>query len=101
MTKKIVIHSKVQCPFCVKTKDFLEHKSIPFDTIIYDPHQNDYNTQKEALISRTNHHTFPQIFIGNQFIGGYSDLLHIYHTYKFHDLCQDELGLVLERNYDF
>ena len=99
MSTSIIIHSKTNCPFCVKAKDFLKEKNIPFEEIIYDPTDvSDYETRKNILIEKTNFKTFPQIFVGPAFVGGFSDLQDSYSTLKFHKLCE-QIGINVE--YDF
>ena len=36
----------------------------------------DYEARKKALVETTFHGTFPQIFVGSKFIGGYTELMH-------------------------
>lgn len=71
MNPKVVIYSKVPCPYCVRAKDFFNQRNIPFKEI-------DLTGQYEEmdkLKARTGHMTFPQIFVNDDFVGGYSDLL--------------------------
>ena len=74
----IVIHTKVGCPYCEDAKQFFNKRKMPFREVIYDPSKpRDYEQRKNALIQKTKHITFPQIFINGKFIGGYSDLLQV------------------------
>jgi glutaredoxin 3 len=97
----IVVHSKPGCPYCDRAKDFLKHKELAFVEKMYDPHDSAYEEQKTKLIQKTNWKTFPQIYIGNEFIGGYNDLVHLYNTMKLHEICKKELDIQLATHYDF
>jgi glutaredoxin 3 len=67
------------CPFCVRAKNFLIAKGIPFDVIdlTHDP------AELERLKTETHWKTVPMIFINDEFIGGYTDMLE-----------QDKLGKI-------
>ncbi len=97
----ITVYSKEHCQFCKKTKDFLEKYKISFVEVHLDSSDEErYVKERDDLISRTggHHKTFPFIFVGNQFLGGYTDLIRAYNTLTLHELCSKE-GIVLE--YDF
>ena len=74
----VLIHSKLGCPYCENAKVLLFSQSIPYKEIVYDPKDRDYQKKKDTLTAKTFHSTFPQVFIGNKFIGGYTELLHEY-----------------------
>lgn len=67
----VVVYTKGGCPFCIKAKQLLTSKQIPFREV-----NLEYREQAEvdALIERTNYRKVPQIFIKDEFIGGYSEL---------------------------
>lgn len=67
----VVLYSKSTCPFCIKAKRLLQSKGITFTEI--DLEQEPPETTK-ALIERTNYRKVPQIFINEEFIGGFSEL---------------------------
>ena len=84
----ITIHSKIDCSFCVKAKKFLmEHKLDYIMTeILYDPMSKSYEHEKNTLVKITKCRTFPQIFIGKTFLGGFNELQHAYATLYLHEL---------------
>lgn len=94
----IVIHTKKECIFCDRAKLFFKAKKLEYEEVYYDPDQPDYETKKNKLVSDTNHRTFPQIFIGDIFLGGYTELTHAYDTLRLHELCAS-IGVELE--FDF
>jgi glutaredoxin 3 len=70
-TDKVVIYSKVPCPYCVAAKKFFEGMGVPFTEI-------DLTGKFEEMAKlkqKTGHMTFPQIFINDKFIGGFDDLM--------------------------
>lgn len=68
--KSITVYSTDYCPYCVRAKNLLISLDLPFEEINL---QNDPQQLKE-LKERTGLRTVPQIFIGEELIGGYTDL---------------------------
>ena len=66
----IEIYSKKWCPYCRKAKAFLLSKGLSY--IEYDI---DEASKAEEMARRTDRKTVPQIFINDNHIGGYTDLL--------------------------
>lgn len=67
---KVVVYSKVPCPYCVHAKRLLEEKGVEFEEI-------DLTNQPEQLQkikNETGWMTVPIIMINGQLIGGYSDM---------------------------
>ena len=96
--KEITVFSKPECPFCDKTKMFFDEHKIPYKVITLDPSQVSYETQKEWLKSSTGHNTFPFIFVGTTFLGGFMELLRAHRTNALHKMCAD-IGINME--YEF
>lgn len=74
--KKWVIYSLNGCPYCEKAKELLKERNIAFDYIEF----KSLDDQKQKAIEqeidnvKQGFRTFPRIFNGTKFIGGYSDL---------------------------
>lgn len=69
--KTVKIYSTNYCPYCVKVKDFFSKKGVSF-------HEIDLTNDDDGLrrlVEATNWRTVPQVFIGDQFIGGCDDVL--------------------------
>ncbi len=82
----IEIYTLPTCPFCLRAKSFLNKKGIPFTEI--DVSQS--LSLRAKMSERANgRHTVPQIFIGGEAIGGYSDLIEL----DFDGGLDDKLGL--------
>lgn len=66
----IKIYTKKNCPFCVKAKRLLNSKGLAFEEIDLELNPE----EKQPLIERTNYRKVPQIFINDEFIGGFTEL---------------------------
>ena len=71
MLKNVEIYSKSNCVFCDKAKHYFTKNNIS-----YVEHNVEISEVFEALMSRNpNARTMPQIFVDDQLIGGYTDLM--------------------------
>lgn len=70
-TDRVVIYSKVPCPYCTAAKNFFNGRGIPFTEIDLTGKYEEMAQLKQ----KTGHMTFPQIFINDKFIGGFDDLM--------------------------
>lgn len=66
----VVIYTKPSCPYCVRAQALLQRKGVAFQEIVAssDPEM------REEMIRRSGRMTYPQIFIGEQHVGGCDDL---------------------------
>ncbi len=69
--EKIEIYTRPGCGYCTHARHLLRSKGLPF--VEYDVYQNPQHGN--ALRSRTDKRTYPQIFINDRSVGGYEDLL--------------------------
>lgn len=76
--KKVTVYSTDYCPYCVRAKSLLQQKAIPFEEINLQGNVEELN----ALKARTGMRTVPQIFIGDELIGGFTDLLALAESNK-------------------
>jgi len=72
----ITIYSTEGCPFCAKAKSFLAERGIDFEEIEARPGSNAWKEMKAT----TGSSSLPQILIGDEPVGGYSDLVDIEAT---------------------
>lgn len=70
MSKKIEIYTWGYCPYCIRAKNLLKEKDMPFTEVNLDGKDEELR----ALRERTGQRTVPQIFIDDEFIGGFSEL---------------------------
>ncbi|MBW7925595.1 MAG: glutaredoxin 3 [Burkholderiaceae bacterium] len=71
MSARVVMYSTAVCPYCQRAEQLLRARGvedIEKVRIDQDP------AQRDAMIERTGRRTVPQIFIGEQHVGGYDDL---------------------------
>jgi len=84
----VTIYSMEGCPFCIKAKSFLKEKGIGFAEIKFLAGSKEWKEMKE----KTGSNTPPQILVGGEPIGGYSDLVNLYTTGEL----SERLGLTME-----
>ncbi len=70
LMKPVTMYSTQVCPYCVRAKMLLKERAIPFEEI--DVSRDD--AKREWLVKATGRRTVPQIFIGEESIGGFDDL---------------------------
>ena len=69
--QKVTIYTTEYCPYCVRAKNFLKGEGIPFTEVNLEGKPE----ERAALAKRTGLRTVPQIFFGEELIGGCDDLL--------------------------
>ena len=74
MNKKVEIYSKSNCSYCDMAMNFFDSRGISYEVYSAD----DQNVFKEMLERNPSARTVPQIFIDDQLIGGYTDLIEKY-----------------------
>lgn len=67
---KAVVWSKYQCPYCDQAKALLTQKGIEFE----ERKIGDGWTKEDLLEAVPTARTVPQIFLGEQLIGGFTEL---------------------------
>ncbi|MES2343586.1 MAG: glutaredoxin 3 [Pseudomonadota bacterium] len=69
---QVTIYTKPYCPYCVRAVSLLEKKGVEFTEIeaAFDPEK-----RKEMMQRAGGRATFPQIFIGEEHIGGCDDMM--------------------------
>ncbi len=67
---KATVWSKYHCPYCDQAKALLTQRGIPFE----EKKIGDGYTKEELLEAVPTARTVPQIFIGEQLIGGFTEL---------------------------
>ncbi|MBX3231791.1 MAG: glutaredoxin 3 [Labilithrix sp.] len=68
--KPVRMYSTNFCPYCVRAKMLLEDRGIAFEEInVSGDHE-----KRQWLVETTGRRTVPQIFIGDEPIGGFDEL---------------------------
>lgn len=83
--KKITIYTADYCGFCHAAKALLTRKGVPFDDIdvTHDP------AARRDVAQRSGQSTVPQIFIGDESIGGFAELQTLEVSGELDDLLAD------------
>lgn len=71
MTAKVTMYSTAVCPYCIRAEALLRQRGvqeIQKIRIDEDP------AERDRMIEITGRRTVPQIFIGEQHVGGFDDL---------------------------
>ena len=68
---KFLIYTMENCIFCTRAKDLLKANRIGFEEIQLASLSEE---KVNELMNKTKMRTLPQIFYGEKFIGGFSDL---------------------------
>lgn len=69
-TIKVEMYSTGLCPFCTRARMLLEKKGVQYIEYRIDVE----SALRDEMEQRSQRHTVPQIFIGDQHIGGFDDL---------------------------
>jgi alkyl hydroperoxide reductase subunit F len=69
------------CPFCEHTKSFLHEKEIEFQETVVSPGSDEWRQMRE----KTGSGSLPQILIGSEPIGGYSELVDLESTGELYE----------------
>ena len=83
MPAKIVMYSTRFCPFCIQARRLLTAKNADFSDIDVG---GDQTLWGEMSRLSNGGDTVPQIFINDQPIGGYSDMVELDHDGKLDDM---------------
>lgn len=67
---RITVYRTAVCPYCVMASRLLNKRGYAFTEVSLDGKP----AERRALEDRTNWRTVPQIFVGDRFVGGYTDL---------------------------
>ena len=73
---RVRVYSTLVCPYCIRAKLLLRERGIEFEEIDVtgDPEM------RRWLVEKTGRRTVPQIFIGEEPIGGFDDLRELDRT---------------------
>lgn len=82
---KVTIYRTTWCAYCVAAARLLDKRGIPYVEIYLDGKPE----ERTALEERTNWRTVPQIFVGERFVGGYTDLAALDRSGELQRMLQD------------
>ena len=74
---KVLMYSTAVCPYCVRAEHLLKRKGV------HEIEKIRVDLQPElrvAMMQKTGKRTVPQIYINDQYVGGYDDLASLDHA---------------------
>jgi glutaredoxin 3 len=78
MMNKIEVYTRPGCAYCVSAKRLLNAEGLEFVE-----HDTSANSEKlTEMLHRSPQRTFPQIFIDDQLVGGFDDLVKLKQATK-------------------
>lgn len=69
-SKQVVMYTKSSCPFCTAARSLFRDKNVEFTEIAIDGDAD----RRSEMIERSGRRTVPQVFIGDEHVGGFDDL---------------------------
>ena len=84
---KILVYSSMLCPYCFAAKKLLKKLNLNFEEILVD---NDPKIKNKMIKLSNGRITVPQVFFGENHIGGYDDLKRFYEEGKLNLLLKNE-----------
>lgn len=70
MAKPVVLYTTRYCPYCIRAKHLLSSKGVDFQEIAVDGEPQ----LREEMIQKSGRYTVPQIWIGDEHVGGCDEL---------------------------
>lgn len=80
---KVLMYSTAVCPYCIRAEQLLHRKGV---TEIEKMRVDLQPELRVAMMERTGRRTVPQIYINDQYVGGYDDLAALDHAGKLDPL---------------
>jgi glutaredoxin 3 len=77
--KQITIYSTPVCPYCKRAKAFFDGQGVQYKEV--DLASNP--TLRDEMVEKYQWQTVPMIFVGDEFIGGYDDMMNLVAENKF------------------
>jgi glutaredoxin 3 len=71
MSAKVTMYSTAVCPYCVRAEALLRQRGVQE---ILKIRIDEQPAERDRMIEITGRRTVPQIFIGDQHVGGFDDL---------------------------
>ena len=82
----IKIYTATWCGPCYSAKSLLKELNLEYDEINIE----EENISREQLYKISGNYTVPQIFINNQCIGGFTQLLHLHQNNELNKILNDK-----------
>ena len=66
----VTMYTTRLCPYCMAARSLLKHKGVDYTDIAVDGKPE----LRERMVELSGQHTVPQIWVGDEHVGGYTDL---------------------------
>lgn len=87
MNANVIVYTTTVCPYCVRAKQLLQRKNVAYQEVDLSTEPTEVRTE---LMAKTKHRTVPQIFINDQFIGGFDQLYALERQGKLDELLANK-----------
>lgn len=85
MSAAVTIYTTSSCVFCLRAKEYLRSKGVPYEEVDVTGDE----AARARLVERANgQRTVPQIFVGDVHVGGYTDLVALDRQGEFQPLLR-------------
>ena len=84
----VVIYTTPWCGYCAAAKELLRSKGVEFEDINVDTDA----ALRQEMMDKSNGRTVPQIFINNEPVGGYTDIVALEEQGKLESLLNQEIN---------
>lgn len=79
MAKEVTVYTMNHCPFCLQLKLFLKRQGVEFTEI----NTSEHPEVLKMLQDETSFLTLPQVFVEDNFLGGYDNIIDLHQKGKF------------------
>lgn len=84
MRKTVTLYTTRYCPYCIRARRLLDEKGVDYEDIAVD----DDPQLRAEMARRSGRVTLPQIWIGEQHIGGCDDLMLLARQGRLDDMLE-------------
>ena len=84
----VVMYSTPWCGYCAAAKELLRSKGVEFEDINVDTDA----ALRQEMMDKSSGNTVPQIFINNEPVGGYTDIVALEEQGKLESLLNQEIN---------
>ena len=67
----VTVYTTENCPFCTRAKQLLDTRGVQYEEINLERDPRG----RQALVEKTGMMTFPQVLVGDELIGGFTETL--------------------------
>lgn len=84
MVARVLMYSTRLCPYCRMAERLLDKKGVQAEKVMVDENP----ARRDEMVRLTGRTSVPQIFIGDEHVGGYRELAGLERTGRLDELLQ-------------